>query len=294
MEIDVPPIEGNTCRRTVKVTATYPLRTGSSAIRRNWLRPDLIAGMTTAAVVIPEGDGVCNDRGTSGPGGTVHRFSPHGDLRRPGNLSPAERKHYDYDRSFGREQNSAKSCQMEIRHPSSELQQCSHFWLVESLILASLLRLGFIANFISEPVLVGFKAGIGVVIVVDQIPKILGIHIPRASFFHNLLAIARSASGSESGDLSRRARHDRLVGRDERFLPQAPAPLIAVAAGIIGARILGLHDTRSGVSRRDSSRSALSHASRILPRAEALAWGIRHSSHEFYRDDCCWPSVRQE
>ena len=44
------------------------------------------------------------------------------------------------------------------------------------LVLASILRLGFVANFISEPVLIGFKAGIGVVIVVDQVPKILGIH----------------------------------------------------------------------------------------------------------------------
>ena len=39
------------------------------------------------------------------------------------------------------------------------------------LVLASILRLGFVANFISEPVLIGFKAGIGVVIVLDQIPE---------------------------------------------------------------------------------------------------------------------------
>ena len=45
------------------------------------------------------------------------------------------------------------------------------------LVLASVLRLGFVANFISEPVLTGFKSGIGVVIVVDQVPKLLGIHI---------------------------------------------------------------------------------------------------------------------
>jgi len=49
------------------------------------------------------------------------------------------------------------------------------------LIAASLLRLGFVANFISEPVLVGFKAGIAIVILADQIPKILGIHIARGS-----------------------------------------------------------------------------------------------------------------
>lgn len=43
------------------------------------------------------------------------------------------------------------------------------------LVAASIARLGFVANFISEPVLVGFKAGIGLVIVVDQLPKLLGI-----------------------------------------------------------------------------------------------------------------------
>jgi MFS superfamily sulfate permease-like transporter len=43
------------------------------------------------------------------------------------------------------------------------------------LILAALLRLGFVANFISTPVLTGFKAGIGLVIVLDQLPKLLGI-----------------------------------------------------------------------------------------------------------------------
>ena len=59
------------------------------------------------------------------------------------------------------------------------------------LILASLLRLGFIANFISEPVLVGFKAGIGLVIIVDQIPKLLGIHFTKGGFLHNVEAIVR-------------------------------------------------------------------------------------------------------
>ncbi|MGZ5056505.1 MAG: SulP family inorganic anion transporter, partial [Methylobacter sp.] len=36
------------------------------------------------------------------------------------------------------------------------------------LILAALLRMGFVANFISTPVLTGFKAGIGLVIILDQ------------------------------------------------------------------------------------------------------------------------------
>src|SRR5512137_2317131 len=47
------------------------------------------------------------------------------------------------------------------------------------LLLARLLRLGFVANFISLPVLTGFKAGIGLVIVVDQLPKLFGVHFAK-------------------------------------------------------------------------------------------------------------------
>src|SRR3954466_3567532 len=59
------------------------------------------------------------------------------------------------------------------------------------LLVASAIRLGFVANFISEPVLTGFKSGIGLVIVVDQIPKLLGIHIHKEGFFRDVLAIVQ-------------------------------------------------------------------------------------------------------
>jgi MFS superfamily sulfate permease-like transporter len=56
------------------------------------------------------------------------------------------------------------------------------------LLIASGLRLGFVANFISVPVLTGFKAGIGLVIILDQLPKLFGLHITKAGFFRDILA----------------------------------------------------------------------------------------------------------
>lgn len=108
------------------------------------------------------------------------------------------------------------------------------------LVLASLLRLGFIANFISEPVLVGFKAGIGLVIVLDQVPKILGIHFAKGTFLRNLLSIVKGLPEASLVTVAvGLAMVIVLVGL-ERFLPRVPAPLVAVAAGIIGARLLDL------------------------------------------------------
>ncbi|HXZ50762.1 MAG TPA: SulP family inorganic anion transporter, partial [Burkholderiales bacterium] len=60
------------------------------------------------------------------------------------------------------------------------------------LVLAFALRLGFVANFISEPVLTGFKSAIGLVIVVDQLPKLLGVHIDKTGFLRDGFAILRA------------------------------------------------------------------------------------------------------
>jgi sulfate permease, SulP family len=109
------------------------------------------------------------------------------------------------------------------------------------LVLASFLRLGFIANFISEPVLIGFKAGIGLVIVLDQIPKLLGIHFQKGGFLHNLLAIIGGLPETSMATLAVGAVMIAILIGIERFRPRAPAPLIAVALGIAGMGLLELH-----------------------------------------------------
>ncbi|MGS3182722.1 SulP family inorganic anion transporter [Aeromonas taiwanensis] len=60
------------------------------------------------------------------------------------------------------------------------------------LMLAAALRLGFIANFISLPVLVGFKSGIGLVIILDQLPKLFGVHIQKENFFLDLYHLGQA------------------------------------------------------------------------------------------------------
>jgi high affinity sulfate transporter 1 len=108
------------------------------------------------------------------------------------------------------------------------------------LALASFLRLGFIANFISEPVLVGFKAGIGLVIVLDQVPKLLGFHIQKGSFFHNLLSLVQGLPETSPATLAVAAVMVAILVFLEHRYPRSPAPLITVAAGIAGMGLLGL------------------------------------------------------
>lgn len=110
------------------------------------------------------------------------------------------------------------------------------------LVLARALRLGFVADFISEPVLTGFKSGIGLVIVADQVPKLLGIHIEKAGFFRDILAIFHHLPQTSVATLVLALAILALIFAFEHFLPRAPAPLIAVAVAIAVSGLLGLHE----------------------------------------------------
>jgi len=116
------------------------------------------------------------------------------------------------------------------------------------LMLAAALRLGFIANFISTPVLTGFKAGIGLVIVLDQIPKLLGLHLDKQGFFAELLSLVSLLPQTSLATLAVAiATLVVLIGM-ERLWPHSPAPLVAVAGGIAAAWMLGLQARASRLS----------------------------------------------
>ena len=60
--------------------------------------------------------------------------------------------------------------------------------------MASILRLGFIANFLSRPILVGFMTGISLSILVGQIGRFTGVKIESDGLFRPLLELAAKAS----------------------------------------------------------------------------------------------------
>jgi len=108
------------------------------------------------------------------------------------------------------------------------------------LLLARLMRLGFVADFISAPVLTGFKAGIGLVIVLDQVPKLLGTHITKQGFFPDLLSVLQQLPATSLLTLAVAVATLLILVAMERLWPYAPAPLVAVGAGIAAAGVLGL------------------------------------------------------
>jgi sulfate permease, SulP family len=108
------------------------------------------------------------------------------------------------------------------------------------LVIARLMNLGFVANFISAPVLTGFKAGIGLVIVLDQIPKLLGIHITKQGFFTDFLSVVHHVPDTSLLTLAVAAASFAILIGLERLWPHSPAPLVAVGGSIAASWYFGL------------------------------------------------------
>ena len=66
-------------------------------------------------------------------------------------------------------------------------------------LVAGLLRLGFLASFISEPVLKGFIIGLALTIIIGQVPKLIGVEKEDGNFFRQLWGVI-----SELGDIHAR------------------------------------------------------------------------------------------
>lgn len=204
-----------------------------------WLRLDLIAGLVTAAVVIPKAMAYATIAGLPVEVGLYTAFVPlilYAILgtSRPLSVSTTTTLAILAGAQLGEIAKTGDA--------AAVMRASATLTLLTGLILvaAAVLRLGFVANFISEPVLVGFKAGIGIVIVFDQVPKLLGIHIEKSGFFRNIVRIFGALPETSIPTLTVGIAMIAILVGLHHFVPKAPAPLIAVAAGIAGTALLGL------------------------------------------------------
>lgn len=101
-------------------------------------------------------------------------------------------------------------------------------------LLLGLLRLGFLVNFLSHPVVSGFTSAAALIIGFSQLKHLLGIDIPRSNFIHEILADA-FAHWNEIHLITL------FIGLGgmitiifvKRFSKLIPGPLVAVIIGIL-------------------------------------------------------------
>lgn len=109
-------------------------------------------------------------------------------------------------------------------------------------VVAGLLRLGFVANFISEPVLKGFIVGMAMVIIIGQVPKLFGIDGGEGNFFAKLWHILVSLGDANAWTVAVGAGALALISLVRRFAPAVPSSLMAVALGILAVAVFALDE----------------------------------------------------
>ncbi len=107
---------------------------------------------------------------------------------------------------------------------------------------AGILRLGFLANFISEPVLKGFIVGLALTIIIGQVPKLFGIDGGEGDFFRKTVETVGNLGETSGITILVGGLSLALVLALKRINTAIPASLVAVALGVAAVKIFSLDD----------------------------------------------------
>jgi SulP family sulfate permease len=107
-------------------------------------------------------------------------------------------------------------------------------------ILASLLRLGFIADFLAKPVITGFMHGLAVVIIVGQIPKVLQVSGSGETTLEQLMTLGRNLSDTHLITLAIGAFCLLVILSCRRWFPRIPGQIVALIGAILAVHFLKL------------------------------------------------------
>jgi high affinity sulfate transporter 1 len=102
-----------------------------------------------------------------------------------------------------------------------------------SCLAAGVLRLGFISNFISKPILKGFLFGIGLTIVASNLPKVLGIPKGEGNFFQQIYYIIQNLDQTNYAALGLALASLAIIILVEKKAKRIPGLLVALVFGIV-------------------------------------------------------------
>lgn len=106
--------------------------------------------------------------------------------------------------------------------------------------LAWLARAGAAVNFISETVMLGFKAGVALHLASTQLPKLFGVKGGHGDFWERMGVFVRHLGETHRASLLVGLSALALLVAGKRLLPNKPVALFVVVGGILAASWLGL------------------------------------------------------
>ena len=107
-------------------------------------------------------------------------------------------------------------------------------------ILAGFLRLGFVADFLAKPILVGFLNGVAIHIFLGQIGKVFGFSMKSHGIIPSLLEFVQKLPQTHLPTLAVGVLTIGVMLAGKRWLPRWPAPLLAVVFAVALVQSMGL------------------------------------------------------
>jgi high affinity sulfate transporter 1 len=110
--------------------------------------------------------------------------------------------------------------------------------------VAGIARLGFVADLISKPTILGYMNGLAVTILVSQLPKLFGFSIEGDNFLDDVTGFVEGLADGETvaASLAIGLFGLILIVVLQRWLPKVPGVLLAVVLSTVAAGILELAD----------------------------------------------------
>ena len=214
-----------------KLTRTVPVLKWLPSYNRKWLKFDLIAGITLAMFAIPDNMAYA----------TLAGLPPEYGLY-AGIMAPLGYFIFASSRQASVGPSSSEALMVGLFLGALAISSFSQYAALAGLtailvgiiaIVAWALRMGFLVNLISGPVLKGFLAGAGIVIIMSQVPKLLGITGAPSDFFPKIIYVIQNLDQTNIYSLALGLVAIIGILAIEKKYPRVPGSLIIVIAAII-------------------------------------------------------------
>ena len=206
--------------------------------QRAWLRTDLIAGLTIVALLVPEGMAYAQIAGV--PPETAFYAAPIGLLLFA--IFGSSRQLVVAVSAVIATMSFATVSLIAPPNTSEFIVLTAALAILAGLIsiLAGFLKLGRVAQFFSESVMVGFITGLALVIMVKQVPKLLGIEGGEGNFWARLIEIIKHLPETSVPTLITGLLCLALLIALEHYFHKIPAALVALVFGIAISKLFNL------------------------------------------------------
>ncbi|MCE5241469.1 SulP family inorganic anion transporter [bacterium] len=220
-----------------RLTSWVPLLGTLRHYDRSWLRGDVVAGLTLVTVAVPIGLAYSQLAGVPPVIGLYATILPMFVYSLVGSSRQLV---------VGPDSATAALVGAVVAPLAVDLQQRVPLVAMLSLmvgaisIVAGLARVGFVADFLAKPVLVGYLNGVAITIVTGQLSKVLGYSASGGGFFRLAYDLLRRLGQTHWPTLAVGMAALVLLAAGRRLAPRVPMPLVVVVAGIVFSRLLNL------------------------------------------------------